>query len=616
MKRQKPIPSFLERGGLSLLALPALLLLLLDLLPAARLLLAAVAPGSLFDPGKALEVVASRPAYRAMLATMETAFASSLLSLLLGGMMALFLGVTDLRGRKLASFLFFLSMMISPQVVALAFLHLAGPASPLLGTLGLAPAPGSANPMLGRNGIALVLGLHHAPLVFVILLAGLKRVPRAIIEAARVDGARPWRIVIDILLPLLRPHLVGAALLAFVAGAGNFGIPALLGTPVNYLTLPVLIYRRLSSFGPGVISDVAALGLLMALVAALCVLTSQLLMRSDAVQLEEDAPLQPFWRLGRLRVVAQGLVIGTLAMALGLPILSLLAASLVPSYGMPLSLSTMTLDNFVEVLVRQDVTKRAFQNSFLFAAGAACLLAMLSLPLAYVLIRRMASSRRAVQALLEISYVLPGVVLAIACILLFLKPLPLIGISLYATPWIIVFAYLARFLPVVLKPVLAGMEQVDLAQEEAAALDGAGLMRRLLDLILPSLLPAAAAGGLMAFLLAFSELTVSALLWSAGTETIGVVLYNLEEAGLASQASAVAIATVAVVAVAMLLLDAVGSYLPDHALPWQLSDEPESHCGNSASKSWLSSIGPVRPLISKTRMVGSRKLPRYGSHAA
>jgi iron(III) transport system permease protein len=77
----------------------------------------------------------------------------------------------------------------------------------------------------------------------------------------------------------------------------------------------------------------------------------------------------------------------------------------------------------------------------------------------------------------------------------------------------------------------------------------------------------------MAFLLAFSELTVSALLWSAGTETIGVVLYNLEEAGLASQASAVAVVIVAVVTLAMLALNALSRYLPAGTLPWHIEVE-------------------------------------------
>jgi iron(III) transport system permease protein len=459
--------------------------------------------------------------------------------------------------------------MISPQVVALAFLSLAGPASPLLNTLGLAPPPGSENPFVGRGGIILVLGLHHAPLVFVIVNAGLKRIPRSLIEAARIDGSPPHRIALDIVLPILRPHLVSGGLLAFVAGAGNFGIPALLGMPANYLTLPTLIYRRLSSFGPSVIGDVAALGVLVALVAGVCVIASGLLLRREAVRVEDEVPLEPFWALGWARTAVDALVWAIIAVVLLLPMLSLVTAALVPSYGMPLTLATATLDNFVEVLVRQQVTTRAFANSFLYAGGSALVLAVATIPIAYMLVRRGGRWSEFTAALIEIPYVLPGVVLAIACILLFLRPLPLLGFSLYATPWIIVFAYLARFLPVALKPAMAAMAQVEPAQEEAAALDGARLGRRLRTIVAPSLMPAAVAGGLLAFLLAFNELTVSALLWSAGTETLGVVLYSLEEAGLASQASAVAVAAVAVITLTMLLLEALSSRLPPGVLPWR-----------------------------------------------
>lgn len=602
MRDRAHATSFLERGGFGLLALVALFIVAFDVLPAARLLLTALAPGGAFDPDKALSALASRSALRAAQATLETALLSSLLALPLGTAMALLLGITDMRGRRIASFLFVLSVMISPQVIALAFLHLAGPASPILNALGLAPEAGTANPMLGRGGIVLVLGLHHAPLVYVVMSAGLKRIPLAVVEAARMDGARPLRIVTDHVLPLLRPHLMGAALLAFVAGIGNFGIPALLGAPVNYLTLPVLIYRRLSSFGTGILGDVAALGLLVAAIAVLCVASSQWLTRRGEVLLEEDAPLQPFWHLGRGSILAEGFAAFVIGATLILPMLSLLAAALVPSYGMPLTVATMTLDHFAEVLARQDVTMRAFVNSLLYAGSAAGLLAVLTIPLAYGLVRLMGPARVPAMALLEIPYVLPGIVLAIACILLFLKPLPLVGVSLYATPWIIVFAYLARFLSVAMKPVLAGMMQVDMAQEEAAALDGARLMRRLADIVLPSLLPAAVAGGLMAFLLAFSELTVSALLWSAGTETIGVVLYNLEEAGLASQASAVAVVIVAVVTLAMLALDALGRHLPAGTLPWHCEAEGTAFSTRKPDRSLVQvgTIGSVeaRPALS------------------
>ncbi|WP_343058418.1 iron ABC transporter permease [Microvirga mediterraneensis] len=591
MRDRLQTKAFLERGGFGLLALVALLVFAFDVLPALRLLIAALFPGGAFNPDAMLSALSSRSASSAARATLETALWSTLLALPLGTAMALLLGITDIRRRRIASFLFVLSVMISPQVIALAFLHLTGPASPILNALGLAPEAGSANPMLGRGGIILVLGLHHAPLVYVVMNAGLKRIPLAVVEAARIDGARPARILIDHLMPLLRPHLVGAALLAFVAGIGNFGIPALLGAPVNYLTLPVLIYRRLSSFGTDMIGDVSAFGLLVAAIAIVCVAASQFLTRRDAVHLEDDTPLKPFWFLSRARATAEIFVGIVLTATLLLPILSLMASALVPSYGMPLSLATITLDNFVEVLARQDVTIRAFRNSLFYAGGAALLLSLIVVPVAYALIRLMGRWRILAASLIEISYVLPGIVLAIACILLFLKPLPLVRVSLYATPWIIVFAYLARFLSVALKPVLAGMAQVDVAQEEAAAIDGARLAQRLFEIVMPSLLPAAVAGGLMAFLLAFGELTVSALLWSAGTETIGVVLYNLEEAGLASQASAVAIVIVAVVTVAMLILDALGEHLPEGALPWQCEEEAPARSGHGLDRAMLQASG-------------------------
>jgi iron(III) transport system permease protein len=221
------------------------------------------------------------------------------------------------------------------------------------------------------------------------------------------------------------------------------------------------------------------------------------------------------------------------------------------------------------VLWRQDVTVRAFRNSFAFAGGAALVLALLALPLAHALDRASGRWRNLLLPLIELPYALPGIVLAIACILLFVKPLPLVGLTIYATPWIILFAYAARFLPVVLKAPMAAIAQLERAQEEAAAVDGAGLLARLRHVVLPAVWPAVAAGGLLAFLLAFNELTVSALLWTAGTETLGVVLFSLEEAGLVSEASAVALSATAVVALLVVAVDRLGDRLPEGTLPWR-----------------------------------------------
>ncbi|MDR6873727.1 iron(III) transport system permease protein [Bosea sp. BE125] len=556
--------------GLGLPTAVTLTALLLGALPFLRLAIAALAPGWQFAPEAALEQIGSRAAVNATLHTLETAGFSALAALLIGGAVALALSVTDLRHKRPLAFFFVFSMMIAPQVAALAFLSLFAPHSPILGVLGLSPAPGTPNPLLGRGGIILVMALHHAPLVAITLWTGLRSVPHSLVEAAQMEGAGPATIVARILLPVLRPQIIAAALIAFVAGIGNFGIPALLGLPVNYLTLPTLIYRRLASFGPAGLSDAAALSLLVALVAGCGILASVLATRRAGGKVEIERPLQPFWTLGRARPLVAGALWTLLALKLGLPFLALLCEALTPALGVALSWQSLTLDKFTEVLLRQDVTMRAFRNSFLFAGSAALLLALISIGFAYALERRMGRFRRVVELVIELPYALPGVVLAIACILLFLKPLPLLGVSLYATPFIILFAYLARFLPLALKAPVAAMAQIEAHHEEAAKLDGASLWQMLRFIVAPILAPAASVSGLMVFLVAFNELTVSALLWSSGTETLGVVLFSLKEAGLAGEAAAVAISASLIILAVMLGLDLCGKRLPRNVLPWRI----------------------------------------------
>ena len=86
---------------------------------------------------------------------------------------------------------------------------------------------------------------------------------------------------------------------------------------------------------------------------------------------------------------------------------------------------------------------------------------------------------------------------------------------------------------------------------------------------MPLAAASAVAGGLLVFMSAVNELTVSALLWSSGHETIGVALFSLEEAGLAPQAAAVAITSLAVVLLTLVLVDRLGRRLPPGILPWR-----------------------------------------------
>ena len=131
-------------------------------------------------------------------------------------------------------------------------------------------------------------------------------------------------------------------------------------------------------------------------------------------------------------------------------------------------------------------------------------------------------------------------------------------------------AYICAFFSVALKPVSAAFLQLDPALDEAARVAGAGFSRRLLRISLPLIAPAAASGAILVFLTAYNEVTVSALLWASGTETIGTTIFNYEDGGYTTLASAMAAVTVLATVALMVLLDWLGRRAPPGVVPWRL----------------------------------------------
>ena len=552
-----------------LLWLLLILVALLSLLPSLRLLLSALIDWRQGSDSSLWRVLSNPSTWVALWNSLYTSGLGTLLSLLLGSLFAFCLALTNIRMKPVWVFLFMLPMMIPPQVTALSWLQLFGPGSILLNSIGLAPGFGSTNPLYSAEGIALLLGIQHAPLVFLALRTQLQCLPKEHIEAARLNGASLWRVFFDIVLPLCRTALWAGAAIAFVSALGNFGIPAMLGIPVSYFVLPVHIYQTLSSFGPSMLNEVAALSVLMGVLAIGIVTLQGRMQRRSALPLIGMAGRALGFTLGRWRLATELLLGAVLFAILVAPLLALIATSLVPTLGVSLTGETLTFAAWRGIFDEQSATWRALTNSMLLSVSAAFVLMLLSLPLAWLLVRFPSRPLRWLHSLIDIPYTLPGVVLAIACILLFSRPLPLLNISLSGTLAIIFFAYLARFLTVCLKPVHSSMLQLDPAMEEAASLAGANFSQRLRHIVLPLLAPAAFAGALLVFLTAVNELTVSALLWSAGKETLGVVIFNLDESGNKVLASAISVLVVALVAMVMLLLSALGRYLPKGVIPWQ-----------------------------------------------
>lgn len=539
-------------GGAALAAL-ALLVGLLSALPAARLLAEALAPGTLS------RLVGDPRVWRAARRTLEVTAGSVAGASLLGGGSAVLLGLVRVPGTRLIAFLFVLAMLIPPQIAALAWLSALGPASALLNTLGLAPPLGAPHPLHGPWGIIALLSVQQAPLVFLAVRAALRRVPAEQVEAARGFGGGA---LLRVVLPLLAPAFAGGAALAALAAMGNFGTTAMLGLPARYTVLSVLVFSRLSALGPNGLSDAAGISVWLAVMAGVVLaLSARLAGRRPVVAAgTRGLDARPAGRLGPAAAIGFACYF---AVILLLPLAALLVAALTPATGVTLSAGTASLRHFAAVLAPGANTLGAFANSMGLALVAALLLTLGS-----VVFARQAR-QRILAAAIDLPYALPGVCVGVAMILVHLKPLPLLGVSLYGTLGLILLAYLARFFALALRPVQAARAAYDQRLSEAAAILGASPLRRLATVELPVLGPAAVAGFLLVALTALNEITVSILLYAAGSQTLGVVIFGLNDSGQTGMAAAVALLALALVGLLLGLASLAGRRLPRGALPWQ-----------------------------------------------
>ncbi|SEH31701.1 iron ABC transporter permease [Rhizobium sp. NFR12] len=532
--------------------------------PLARLFSAAFQPGEDGTPlGLMLTTLASRSALRALSGTLQTALLSVAVSTVIGVALAFAVSLLKLRTRAALTFLILIPLIVPSQTMALAWIELFGAQSPILKPLGLAPPPGSTNPLYSTGGIALVMGIEHMPLVFIAVRAALRALPADLVEAARILGISPGRIGLGIVLPIVMPSVLAGSLIAFTAAIGNFGVPALLGIPGRISVLTTLIYQRLNGFGPAAAGQVATLALMLAAMAALAIVLRNIVTTRIAVPLPAGTPFVP---TRRAPVIDFLLWIVVLILSL-VPLAALTMTALLPAIGVAFGPDTISLDQFRAVLDNPTV-RRAFANSLLLAVITAAISMLVAVPLAFLSQRRTNPVLRLLDFVIEGPWVVPGTVVALGMILAFLKPLPLIGLSLYGTMAILVIAYLSRFLPLVLRPVAAAAQSADPALDEAARITGAGLNRRILSIFLPGVLPAAAAGAILVVMTALNELTLSTLLWSSRKETIGVMIFALQYEGNSTGAAAVAVLSTLLVLSLAGGATLIGSSMPKGTLPW------------------------------------------------
>ncbi len=378
----------------------------------------------------------------------------------------------------------------------------------------------SASWLLGPVGVIVVLTAGSIPLVYLVVAAGLAtRAEPELERAARASGATRLDVWRSVTIPLAAPSIAGAATLVMVMSMNAFAIPSVLGTPEGFVTMTTRIYRDLAFAADSEsFSRVLALSVLLAGSTLVVIGVADRLLpgrgparsgvsasSSMASARRSWLPAAPLWAY--------------LGLSTAVPLLALVLTALTRGIGLPPVPANWTLDHFAEALGSR--FGPAISNTLLLAALAAS--AALVLGALVVLAGRRAGGRWLGTAV-SATFAVPGTVLAVSVLLAY-------GGVLRDTLWLVLVAYLAKFWAVAHRPVAGATDLMSPEPIRAAQASGAGPITALRTITIPILRPALAAAWLIVFLFALHEVTMSILLYGPGSETMAVMILNLQQLG-------------------------------------------------------------------------------------
>ena len=229
-----------------------------------------------------------------------------------------------------------------------------------------------------------------------------------------------------------------------------------------------------------------------------------------------------------------------------LPLVAIGLSSITRAYGLMPRFENFTLKHFTSLLT-DTFTTTALRNSFFLAFLSATLCTIIGFLIAVVTERSKILGRKILDFVATTPRSIPGTIIALAFILAWIRPIPLLGISLYNTFWIILLAYLSRFLGYTVRTISATLKQISPSLEEACLISGGKNWQRIAHILTPLSVEGLAGGWLLVFIPSLNELTMSILLYSSGKETIGVAVFSLLQEGKIGRAAAFSIVIIVIV---------------------------------------------------------------------
>jgi len=518
-----------------------LILLWLIVIPLGQMILNSFRIGHPAAPGPLtlknyLVAYTSPLTYRMIFNTLLFAAGGTAITAVIAVFFAWLLERTDMPLQNLCWSLLLIPLAMPGLLFSMAYVFLCMPKSGVLNVFlrdvlsrfGVGLSGGPIN-IYSLGGMIFLDGLRGVTTVFLMVAGAFRIMDPAMEEASFAAGAKNWATLQRVTLPVLRPALLAAILYEFASSMESFEAPLVLGLPGRVYVYSTMIYistrDAIPNYGLG-----AAFGASYFLLSLALVYFYQ---RATVKQSERFATVtgkgyRPHRiRLGHWRYPALALFIFYFLFAVVLPFGVLVWASLLPSYQPPSreALARIHWANYWLIFSEPAILSAAW-NTLIITFAAATATVALAFAISWLVVRARVRGSMALDGLTFASHAVPGVVIALSFIFLYLQP-PLRSLGLYGTVWVVVLALVTQYVSFASRATNAAVMQIHKELEEAGEVSGASRLRILWQITFPLIRPAFIAAWIWVAAHAIRAFSVPLMLAGRDSRPLAVMLWHL-----------------------------------------------------------------------------------------
>jgi iron(III) transport system permease protein len=467
--------------------------------------------------------------YRILLNTLLYATGTIAIGLTLALTLAWLMERTDMPGRNALYSLMFVPMAIPPFATASGWILLLGPNAGAINVwlralLGIDGFRGPLN-IYTLWGMMFVTGIAVVPSMWLLLLGLFRNMDPSLEEAGVASGMGRISVLRRVTLPLMRPGIMGVVVYYAIVAIEIFEIPLAIGLTAGVTVLSTKIFL-LSATGGSEVPNYgigATFGLMTMGIALIMVLVyTRALRQSARFAVVSGKGLRPRRiRLGRLKWVALAGVAAYFILQVVLPFLILLWSSFLSFQKVPSidALGDLTLEKY-RLFFELTNLGAVVRNTAFLMTGTATITILIAAIVAWLVVRRPSRITRALNLMSFIPLAIPGTVVAIGFLLLYLRT------PLYGTVAVLVLAMTARFLAFTTRLLIAAQIQIDKSLEEVATASGVGKTTTFFRINLPLMAPSLLNGWLWVAVHSLRDFTIPLFLATFTSPVIANTIFE------------------------------------------------------------------------------------------